>query len=108
MDAKLEEHDDEIAGLYSRMESVDELTRLVPEILERLGPQTLTPEHQATIKAMATRLHEVAGSAYAAIYGDLNAAFHVAKCSDISDAQWAEVSQWFRTRIEAGEKRRRP
>jgi hypothetical protein len=31
------------------MESVEEVSRLLPEILERLGPQTLSPEHQATV-----------------------------------------------------------
>lgn len=108
VDAKLEEHDEEIAGLHGRMESMEEIARLVPEILERLGPQPLTSEHQATVKALATRLHEVAGASYGAIYGDLNAAFHVGKYGDIPDAQWAEVSRWFQRRIDVSEKRRHP
>lgn len=92
--------------LEDRMESVEEVSRLLPEILERLGPQTLTPEHQATVKAMATRLHELAGYSFATIYGDLNAAFHVGRYTDIPDAQWAEVAVWFQARIDATEKRR--
>jgi antirepressor protein len=94
-------------AVESRLESVEEVTRLVPEILERLGPQTLTPEHQATIKHQAARLHEVSGLAYATVYGDLNAAFHVARYSDIADARWPEIAAWFKTRLDAAEKRER-
>jgi hypothetical protein len=92
--------------LEDRLESVEEVTRLVPEILERLGPQTLTSEHQATVKAMAGRLHELAGYSFATIYSDLNAAFHVGRYSDIPDAQWAEVAAWIQARITAAGKRR--
>jgi hypothetical protein len=74
--------------------------------LERLGPQTLSPEHQSTVKAMAGRLHDVAGYAYGTIYGELNAAFHVGKYSDIPDAHWTDVAAWFQARMAAAERRR--
>lgn len=74
--------------LEDRMESVEEVSRLLPEILERLGPQTLTPEHQATVKAMVSRLHDLSGLSFATIYADLNTAFHVARYVDIPDAAW--------------------
>ena len=35
-------------SVESRLESVEEITRLVPEILDRLGQATLSPEHQRT------------------------------------------------------------
>jgi hypothetical protein len=105
VDAKLEDHDAEIAGLHGRMEGVEEIARLVPEILERLGPQTLTSEHQATVKAMATRLHEVTGSSFGAIYSELNAAFHVGKYGDIPDAPWDDVATWFRQFLDTAKRR---
>jgi hypothetical protein len=77
---------------------------VLPEILERLGPQTLSPEHQATVKAMATRLHEGVGYSFATTYGNLNATFHVGRFGDIPDAQWAEVAAWFQQRITAAGK----
>jgi hypothetical protein len=107
VDAKLDEHDVQIDELHSRVEGMEEITRLVPEILERLGPQTLTPEHQAAVRNMARRLSELSGIAYATIYGDLNAAFHVGRYSDIPDAHWAEITAWFQRRIDAAEKRHR-
>jgi hypothetical protein len=87
-----------------RLEEHEAILSLIPELLERLGPQPLTSEHQATVKAMAGRLHEGAGYSFGAIYGELNAAFHVAKYGDIADAYWAEVVAWFKQRIEAAER----
>lgn len=54
-----------------RLEGVEEVARLVPEILDRLGPATLTPERQQTVKASTKRLHELTGIAYATICDDL-------------------------------------
>jgi hypothetical protein len=107
IDATLTEHTEQLGELHSRIESLEAGQRLLPEILERLGPQTLSPEHQATVKAMATRLHELAGYSFATIYGDLNAAFHVGRYSDIPDVQWVEIAAWLQTRIDSAQKRRR-
>jgi hypothetical protein len=38
--------------------------------------------------------------------GELNAAFHVGRYSDIPNARWAEIAAWFEQRIGAAEKRR--
>ncbi|HEV2459903.1 MAG TPA: BRO family protein [Ktedonobacterales bacterium] len=107
IDAQIVEHTEQIGELHSRIESLEAGQRLLPEILERLGPQTLTPEHQATVKAMAARLHEAAGYSFATIYGDLNTAFHVGRYGDIPNAQWAEVAAWLQARMAAAEKQRR-
>jgi hypothetical protein len=55
---------------------------------------------------MAKRLNELAGTAYATIYGDLNAAFHVGKYSAIPDAHWPQITAWFQQRIAAAALRR--
>lgn len=115
----LEQKQEELEGrqdsMESRMEGVEELarmsasdvSRLLVVVNERLGPQTLTSEHQATVKSMVTRLHEVSGFGYATIYSDLNSAFHVARYSDIPDDRWPEVAAWLTARIEAAERKRR-
>src|SRR5690348_9465341 len=103
---RLRDHDQQIGELHSRVEGTEELSRVLAEALARLGPQTLTPEHQATIKHQAARLHELTGAGYATIYGELNAAFHVGKYSDIAEARWSEIAAWFKTRIEVAERRR--
>jgi hypothetical protein len=99
--------DAQLGELHSRVESLEAGQRLLPEILERLGPQPLSPEHQATVKAMVGRLHELASFSFATIYGDLNAAFHVGRYGDIPDARWAEVAAWLQARIDDAQRRRR-
>lgn len=94
-------------ALEDRMESVEEVTRLIPEILDRLGPETLTPEHQATVKRMVGRLHELTAISYGAIYAELNEAFHVGRYADIADAAWERVTDWFQVRIAAAERRQK-
>jgi hypothetical protein len=106
IDATLTEHSEQLGELHSRIEGLEAGQRLLPEILERLGPQTLSLEHQATVKAMAGRLHELTSYSFATIYSELNAAFHVGRYSDIPDAQWAEVAAWLQARIAAAEKHR--
>ncbi len=85
---------------------------MLPELLERLGPERLKPErlkpeHQALVKRWVQELHTLAGYAYGSIYGDLNSIVHVGKFSDILETDWERVEQWFTLRIEAAKKRSR-
>ena len=100
-EAQLAEIQDWRGHIESRLEEHEAVLSLVPEILERLGPQTLTPEHQATVKAMVARLHTLSSIAFGTIYADLNTAFHVARYNDIPDARWQEVTEWFQRRLAA-------
>jgi hypothetical protein len=59
VDAQLTEHTEQIGELHGRVESLEAGQRLLPEILERLGPQTLTPKHQAAVKRLAGQLHDL-------------------------------------------------
>lgn len=92
-------------ALEDRVEGVEALSQIVVAMKELLGPKTLTTEHQATVRAMAARLHDLGGFSFGAIYGELNASFHVAKYSDIPDDQWERVSEWFQARIASAERR---
>jgi hypothetical protein len=91
-------------NVETRLEEMEELTRLVPEILDRLGPATLTPAHQATVRASVKRLADLTGASYGSIYADLGASFHVAKYADIIESEWPRVAEWFRARITGAEK----
>ncbi len=80
--------------------------RAVPEILDRLGPATLSPEHQRSVQAGVKRLHEVSGVAFPTIHDELRQHFHVGKYEQIPEERWAEVADWFKRRIDAAQKRR--
>ena len=103
---RLEDHDTRADAIRRDIEDLRAGQRQLPELLARLGPQTLTPAHQARVKALAVQLHDLGGFAFPTIYGDLNAHFHVGKYSDIADAQWDAVADWFQIRLDAAEKRR--
>jgi hypothetical protein len=111
VDAKLDEHDDQlneheeqIGELHSRMEGNEALLRMVPELLERLGPETLSPEHQQTVRALAKRLNDVSGQSFASIYTKLGEHFHVARYQQLPEARWFEIMQWFQQQIAAGKR----
>jgi BRO family, N-terminal domain len=106
IDTTLAQHDAELGELHSRVESLEAGMQMLPEILERLGPEALTPEHQRTVQNAVKRLHEVGGYAYATIYVELGQHFHVAKYDQIPEARWEEIAEWFRVRLDAAERRR--
>jgi hypothetical protein len=89
--ARLDDHDQQLEELHSRVEGQEEISRTLADVIAKLGVQTLTPTHQANVKQMAARLHSASGVAYAAIYSELNNDFHVARYSDIPDDQWGQV-----------------
>ena len=94
-------------SVESRLEGVEAMTGLIPEILERLGPQTLTPAHQRQVQTLAHQLSQLTKKSYATIYDDLKTAFNVAKYSDVPEDQWAQLDQWFKVQIERATKRQK-
>src|SRR5579883_3365572 len=104
--AEIDEQHRELWDMQGRVESLEEGQRLLPELLERLGPQTLTPAHQAEVRRLTLELQDLTGMQFNMIYGDLKAAFHVAVYRDIPEARWDEVAQWFAVRLSAARKNR--
>lgn len=110
---RLEDHDIHFAGhdaqLGAMQRDIADLKATqgqLPDLLQRMGPQTLTPAHQAQVKTWAVQLHDLGGFAFPTIYGELNTHFHVGKYSDIADAEWEAVAVWFQVRLDAAQKRR--
>jgi hypothetical protein len=92
------------AQIEAQMEQVEEITRLMPEMLERLGSQPLTPKHQYAVQQGVDLLADLTGKRHAMIYDELRRSFHVAKYDQLPEARWAEVIAWFRPRIQAAER----
>jgi hypothetical protein len=87
-------------NVENRLESVEALAGLVPEILERMGPAPLSPEHQRTVQASVNRLHDVTGQTHAAIYDALRDFFRVGTYKEIPESRWQDVSAWFQMRLQ--------
>ncbi len=87
-------------SVESRLEGLEEVTNLIPEILERLGPQTLTPDHQRAVQKYVQQMHELTGKPYGTIYDSIKTAFGVPRYAEIPDQDWPRVVQWFRAQVE--------
>jgi hypothetical protein len=70
-------------SVETRLEGLEAVTDLIPEILERLGPATLTPAHQSQLQQLVKRLHQVSKKPYPTIYEDLKLAFSVPRYQDL-------------------------
>ncbi|HJT59168.1 MAG TPA: phage antirepressor N-terminal domain-containing protein [Ktedonobacteraceae bacterium] len=86
--------------IESRLEGQEAMSGLLPEILERLGPEKLTPEHQQRIQYYVGKLHEATGKHQATIHAELKTAFKVPRYQEILEDDWPGVENWFRVQIE--------
>jgi len=89
-------------GVEGRLEGLE---AIIPDILDRLPPPTLTPEHQQQVQAFVHQLHEASGKPYGTIYNDLKTAFAVAKYDQIPEGEWNKVAHWFQVQIQRAKKR---
>ena len=86
-------------SMEGRLEAVEDVARLVPEILQRLGSATLSPEHQRTVHSGIQHLQKLTGRAHQTLWTEFNTHFHVAKYQQIPEPRWDEVMEWLRERI---------
>lgn len=91
-----------------RLEGLEAVTDLIPEILERLGPQTITAQHQNQVKWLVSQLCEASGKHRGTIYSDLYTAFSVPKYQDLREDEWDQVTRWFALQMERVRKRGQP
>lgn len=87
-------------SVESRLEGLKAMTDLIPEILEQLGPETLSPVHQRQLQAFVKQLNETTSKAFATIYDELKTAFQVARYQDIPEAEWEKIANWFRIQLQ--------
>ncbi len=86
--------------IESRLEGQEAMSGLLPEILERLGPEKLTSEHQQLIQYYVGKLHKATGKHQNTIHTDLKTAFKVPRYQDILEDDWPKVENWFKVQIE--------
>jgi len=86
--------------IEARLESREAMTDLIPEIIERLGPQTLSPAHHRQVQVLAKQLHQATGKPYPTIYDDLKTAFEKPRIEDLLEDDWPQIEHWFRVQIE--------
>lgn len=93
-------------SVESRLEGLEAITDLIPDILERLGPETLTVEHQRAIQGLVKRLHDATGKPFGTIYDELKTAFGVPRYQELKEQDWDKVLHWFTVLIERAKGKR--
>jgi len=92
-------------NVETRLEGLEAITGLIPEILDRLPPPTLTPAHQNQVKYYVSQLSQATGKHPGTIYSSLYTAFSVPRYQDLLEAEWDNVVNWFKVQIERGRKK---
>jgi P22_AR N-terminal domain len=87
-------------SMEARIESSEAIAGLLPEIIERLGPEKISPTQQGQVRGYVKRLQELTGKPYQTIYDDLRLAFGPARYQDLLAGDWPQVEAWFLTQIE--------
>jgi P22_AR N-terminal domain len=103
-DTRLDRLEERQSEVESRLDEHRRVLAFIPDILDQLGPKTLSSDHQRLVQHYTKQLHEATGKPYGTIYDDLKTAFKVPKYADIPEAEWDKVERWFKVQIERGKK----
>jgi hypothetical protein len=91
-------------SMESRVEGIE---ALIPDILDRLPPVTITPEHQRLVQVYVKQLSTLTGKHSGTIYDDLKTAFSVPRYQEVLEADWEDVEKWFKGQIDKAKARKR-
>lgn len=97
---RITEVQDRIQEQEARLEAREAVTDLIPEILDRLGPETISVEQQRQLQAYVRKLHELTGKPYGTIYDELKTVFERPRYQEIRADEWPQVKHWFESQIE--------
>ena len=90
-------------GVEGRLEGLE---AIIPDILDRLPPPTLSPEHQQQVQAFVHQLSDATGKHPGTVWNEFKTAFAVAKYEQVPDAEWDKVTNWFKMRLQRANKKR--
>jgi hypothetical protein len=86
--------------IEARLDGEKAMLDLIPEIIERLGPETISVEQQRQVQAYTRQLHEASGKPYGTIYDELKTAFDRPRYQELRVAEWPQVVNWFKAQIQ--------
>jgi hypothetical protein len=99
-DTRIDVLEEKQVEMESQLDEQRRVLAFIPEILERLGPETLTVKHQQQVRAWVDRLSETTGKTHKGIYSDLYLAFQVPRYQEIGEQEWDNVVNWFHVQME--------
>lgn len=93
VDARIEDQE-------ARIEAKEALIDLIPEILDRLGPELINTQQQRQVQAYVRQLSEATSRHPATIYDELKTAFDCPRYQELKADEWPQVDRWFKLQLE--------
>lgn len=87
-------------SVESRLEGLEAITDLIPDILERLGPELITIEHQRSMQGLVKRLHDATGKPFGTIWDEFKTAFDVPRYQELKERDYEKAARWFGAQLE--------
>lgn len=99
-DTRIDVIEERQVEIESRLDEHRRVLAFIPDILERLGPELITIEHQRSIQEQVKRLHDATGKPLGAIYNELKTAFEVPRYQEIREQDRDKVLSWFQVQVD--------
>ena len=99
-------YDTRLENLELRLDAVEKAQSTLPELLDLLHPEQLSPEHQTIVRRWVNDLAHLTGWHVNMIYQDLVADFAYHSFSDAREAEWHRIQDWFQVRLAEARRRR--
>ena len=88
-----------------RLEGVEAMVGIIPEILDRLGPETLSTQQQRQVQVYVQQLSKATNKPPATIHEELKTAFERRSYRELRADEWPQVVNWFTVQIEKAKKK---
>lgn len=91
---------EDITDIKIRLDELERNQSSLPELLQLLRVELLTPAHQNQVRAWVNELARLTGWHITAIFTDLAADFEYKTFGDAREADWNRIEEYFRGKLE--------
>jgi hypothetical protein len=98
---------EEITDIKIRMDELERNQSSLPELLQLLRVELLTPAHQNQVLSWVNELARLTGWHITAIFTDLAADFEYKTFGDAREADWNRIEEYFREKLEDARRNKR-
>ena len=88
-----------------RLDAVEKAQSTLPELLDLLKPDQLSPLHQTMVRRWVNDLAHLTGWHINMIFQDVVADFAYHSFSDARESDWQRIEEWFQARLKSARKR---
>jgi hypothetical protein len=106
METAFQEQERRLDSIEIRLDQLEQAQSTLPELLDLLRPDQLSPLHQTMVRRWVNDLAHLTGWHITMIFQDLVADFAYHSFGDAKESDWIRIEDWFQTRLEAARKRR--